>query len=221
MSAACNNTAKHLAALMAAILMTAIGSSVLAASKDKAAASTPAMQPVEPTPPAIPEAAQQQFAEAMRQVQAGQTEQASLMLQELAVRYPTSSTPLVNLGLLEQKANRHESAVQYFKRALERNHDLAIAQAGLGLSYRQLGRMQEAEQAYQAAIQTDASYAPAHLNLGILYDVYLNKPAQALQEYEAYQGLLKEPDAKVAGWIKDVKARAGSAAKVGSTGVQP
>jgi tetratricopeptide (TPR) repeat protein len=171
---------------------------------------------------AIPAAAHSAFDEAMRALQAGQTDQASLSLQELAVKYPALSSPLINLGLMEQKQNRHEAAVVYFTRALERDAKSAFTNTHLGISYRQLGKLKEAEAAYRAAININASYALAHLNLGILYDLYLQQPTQAVQEYETYQGLLATPDAKVATWLKEVKGRLGNVAtKTDKVGVQP
>jgi tetratricopeptide (TPR) repeat protein len=125
----------------------------------------------------------------------------------LADTYPAFTGPLVNLGLIELKANRYESAAAFFQRALERDPNSAAANNYLGVCNRYLGKFKEAESAYKLALTADDGYAAAHLNLGVLYDLYLQKPELALPQYERYQTLLPAPDAKVAGWIKEISGR--------------
>lgn len=224
MSASCNKFApiqlvfSSLVSLLC--VLSASTSQAAAKAKTPEVAAPVVLQPA----PVIPAEAQSLFDEALRALQAGQSEQASLALQEISTKYPTYASPLINLGLLEQKANRHESAIAYFKRALERDARSVQARVGMGLSYRHLGKFKDAEAAYHAAIAADASYAPAHLNLGILHDLYLQQAAPALQEYETYQSLLATPDTKVAMWIKDLRGRLGSALikdNTSNTGGQP
>ncbi len=155
----------------------------------------------------IPPEAQQSFDEAVNLLKSGQSGSAAERLQQLAASYPDFAGPVINLGLLELKANRYESAASQFKQALQRDSNSAAASNYLGVSYRNLGKFAEAESAYQRAIAADDNYAPAHLNLGVLYDLYLQKPAQALLEFERYQALQATPDVKVAGWIKELSAR--------------
>lgn len=176
----------------------------------------------EPNVVAIPAEAQGLFDEALQALQAGQTEQANLSFKELVARYPTFSSPLINLGIMEQKANRHEAAIGYFKRALQLDATSVLANTNLGMSYRQLGQFKAAEAAYLAAIAADPAYARVHLNLGVLYDMYLQQPQQAIQEYETYQSLQSSPDAKVDKWLKDVKGRLNlMAAKTEAMEVRP
>jgi hypothetical protein len=59
------------------------------------------------------------------------------------------------------------------------------------------------------AIASDPDYALAHHNLGVLLDLYLHRPAEALQHYERYQELIAEPDATVGRWIIDLQRRVG------------
>lgn len=155
----------------------------------------------------IPVEAQQQFDKALATLKSGQTTAATQQLQQLADRYPTFAGPLVNLGLVELKAARYEPAANLFKQALERDIKSAPAHHYLGVSYRNLGRFKEAEAAYKDAIAVDDGYAVAHLNLGVLYDLYLQRPELALPEYQRYQELQGTPDAKVAGWIKELTGR--------------
>lgn len=167
----------------------------------------PAAAIEQPPAPTIPAVAQQKFDAAMKLVSAGKQDEAALQLEQLANDYPSLAAPLINAGLLYLKANQFDAAVRAFQRALERDANSALANNYLGVSYRNLGKFKEAEAAYLAAIAVDDSYAAAHLNLGVLYDLYLQKPEQALSEYERYQQLLSTPDTKVASWIKELKSR--------------
>jgi tetratricopeptide (TPR) repeat protein len=158
-------------------------------------------------PNPVPPEAQQQFDKAIALLKAGQVAQATQQLHKLADAYPTFTGPLINLGLIELKANRYEPASAYFKQALQRDSKSAAANNYLGVCYRYLGKFKEAEAAYQQALAADDSYAIAHLNLGVLYDLYLQKPELALPQYERYQALLTTPDTKVAGYIKEITGR--------------
>jgi tetratricopeptide (TPR) repeat protein len=75
---------------------------------------------------------------------------------------------------------------------------------------REQGKFQDAERAYRKALATDPNHALAHYNLGVLLDVYLRKPAEALEQYEQYQSSLAAPDETVGRWIVDLRRRSGN-----------
>lgn len=209
---------KTTAMLPMALLLTACAlssGSERAAPGDAAAAAGAVADVSAPALMAIPAEAQQQFDQALLLIKDGQTAAATRQLQQLAAAYPAFAGPLVNLGLLELKAGRHAAAADLFEQALKRDAGSAAAHNFLGVSYRYLGRFKEAEAAYQAAIAADEQYPAAHLNLGVLYDLYLQQPELALRQYERYQSLLNAPDAKVAGWIKEVGSRLNADKKAG------
>ena len=79
---------------------------------------------------------------------------------------------------------------------------------------RERGEFAAAEQAYQRALQSDPNNPIAHLNLGILLDVYLRRPADALEHYNQYQASRVEPDEIVSRWIIDLERRAAAAERV-------
>lgn len=112
-----------------------------------------------------------------------------------------------NQALADIKAGKLETAQTTLIALVADEPGLTNAQNNLGVVYRQLGKFKQAESAYQAALNADPDNAKAHLNLGILYDVYLQQPAQALAQYERYQALSKEKDKEVALWIADLKRR--------------
>jgi tetratricopeptide (TPR) repeat protein len=116
---------------------------------------------------------------------------------------------LLNLAILQAKDGRLADAEKTLTTAIERN-DSAAAFNQLGIVYRRLGRFKEADEAYQRAIQIDPNYALAHLNLGVLCDLYLQQPQRALEAYERYLALAATPDAKVAGWVTELKTRLGN-----------
>ena len=115
------------------------------------------------------------------------------------------------------KANQFEPAERAFKHAVERDANSAIANNYLGVAQRNLGKFKDAEASYHAALTADDTYAAAHLNLGVLYDMYLQQPEQALEQFERYQQLVATPDTKVGGWIKELRARTGAGKKPATT----
>jgi Flp pilus assembly protein TadD len=170
---------------------------------------------VEKTSPAAAEAsappeAARQFEDAVAMLSGGNSAGAESAFRTLATTYPTYAAPLVNLAILQAKSGKLEEAEKTLKDATARNGNSAPAFNQLGIVYRRLGRFQEADDAYQRALALDANYASAWLNLGVLCDLYLQQPQRALEAYEHYLSLAPQPDAKVSGWVTELKARLGS-----------
>ena len=159
---------------------------------------------------AAPPEAARQFEAAVAMLSSGNTAGAESEFRALAAAYPTFAAPLVNLAILQVKAGKLDAAEQTLKDATARNADSAPAFNQLGIVYRRLGRFKEADDAYQRALALDADYASAWLNLGVLCDLYLQQPQRALEAYERYLSLAAAPDAKVSGWVTELKARLGS-----------
>lgn len=164
-----------------------------------------------PTEEPLPPEAVQQFEQAVVHMSAGDTAQAEAALGTLAQAYPSYAGPLLNLGILYAKTGRLADAEKAIREAIGRNANNAIAFNQLGIVYRRLGRFKDADEAYQRAVQIDPNYALAHLNLGVLCDLYLQQPERALQAYERYLAVASPPDAKVNGWVNELKKRLGSA----------
>lgn len=170
-----------------------------------------------PAEPAIPQAAVQQFEDAVALMGSGNTAAAEQAFRSLSTAYPTYSGALLNLGILQAKAGKLEDAEKSLRGAVERNAANAAAFNQLGIVYRRLGRFKEADEAYQSAVQADPNYAIAYLNLGVLCDLYLQQPQRALEAYERYLQLAAEPDAKVTGWVTELKARLGAEPRTART----
>lgn len=158
----------------------------------------------------IPPQAQQQFDNALATMNSGNLGSAEQSFRSLASAYPAYAGPLLNLGILQAKAGRLDDAQKTLNEAIARNGDNAAAFNQLGIVYRRLGRFKDADEAYQHALQVDPDYALAWLNLGVLCDLYLQQPQRALEAYEHYLALAPSPDARVNGWVTELKTRLGS-----------
>ena len=163
-----------------------------------------------PVQAALPPEAVQQFDRAVTMMSSGDLAAAEQAFRQLATAYPSYSGPLLNLGILQAKAGKLDEAEKTIRDAIARKGDNAAAFNQLGIVYRKLGRFKEADEAYTRAVQVDPNYALAYLNLGVLCDLYLQDPQRALEAYERYLSLASAPDAKVSGWVTELKKRIGS-----------
>ena len=75
--------------------------------------------------------------------------------------------------------------------------------------YRESGDHARAEQAYRRALAAQPQYAPAQLNLGILYDLYLQRPHDAVAAYRSYREA-GGGDLIVEAWIREIEGRHGT-----------
>lgn len=180
------------------------GQSAKPGSPEEAAALAAAAEPV------LPPEAVQQFDRAVTLMSSGDLAQAEQGFRSLATAYPSYSGPLLNLGILHAKAGKLDEAEKVIREAIARNGNNAAAFNQLGIVYRKLGRFKEADEAYTRAVQIDPNYALAYLNLGVLCDLYLQEPQRALEAYERYLQLAATPDAKVTGWVTELKKRIGA-----------
>ncbi len=155
----------------------------------------------------IPAEALQQFDSAVAAMSSGNLAAAEQSFRALSNAYPMYPGALLNLGILQARAGRLEDAEKTLRAAIDRNANSAVAFNQLGIVHRRLGHFRQADEAYQRALQIDPNYALAHLNLGVLCDLYLQQPQRALQSYERYLALAATPDAKVAGWVTELKTR--------------
>jgi Tfp pilus assembly protein PilF len=170
-----------------------------------------------PTPDvdAVPEAATAGYGRAIAAMRAENWLQAELELEQVTKEFPVYPGPFVNLALVYLKDKRLDDARVALDRALAISPGHAAANTQLGILLREQGKFHEAEQAYRKALATDPNHALAHYNLGVLLDVYLRKPAEALEQYEFYQSSLAAPDETVGRWIVDLRRRSGNGTDAG------
>ena len=173
------------------------------------AATAPGVAAADATP--IPPRAAQQYSQALQMMKSNRLTDAELELKQLSVAYPQFAGPQVNLGLLYLQASRLPEAEAAFKAALQSSPGNAIADDELGIVERKLCKFADAEASYLRAIAAEPNYAPAHLNLGVLYDMYLQEPQKALEQFERYIEIAGE-NKQVAGWLIELRKRVGAPA---------
>lgn len=176
----------------------------------------------EATAETVPEQATAAYGRALAALRAEDWLAAELELEQLTRAFPAYPGPHVNLALVYLHDGRRDDARAALERALAIEPGHAAANNQLGIVLREQGKFAEAEDAYRRALETDPNHALAHFNLGVLLDVYLRRPAEALEHYEAYQSSLTSPDETVSRWIIDLRRRAGNAdaARVAQEGNQ-
>jgi len=180
-----------------------------AAAAPGSAATANAAPAADSTP--IPPRAAQQYSQALQMMKSNRLTDAELELKQLTVAYPQFAGPQLNLGLLYLHASRLPEAEAAFKAALQTSPANAIADDELGIVERKLGKFADAEASYLRAIAAEPNYAPAHLNLGVLYDLYLEEPQKALEQFERYIEIAGE-NKQVAGWVIELRKRVGAPA---------
>ncbi len=144
----------------------------------------------------------------MALLKAGKDDEAELEFQQVATAYPAYPGALVNLGILYRKHGDLAKADQSLHAAVQRDPNDATGWCELGVTLRLEGKFHEAVDAYNQAVSVSPDFAPAYRNLAIVLDLYLGDTAAALTAMEHYQQL-DANDKAVAGWIADLKQRAG------------
>lgn len=166
-----------------------------------------------PTPPESEGQAAEQavletsFSEAVQAMEQGDLTEAQARFEQLVSEYPEKAGPMANLGIIAFQSGETETAKQWFERALAVNPEHVQALNHLGVIARNAGEFGEAERYYRAVLAADPEYAPAILNLAFLLDIYLGKPADAVELYERYQSAASEPHPRLKDWIFDAKNR--------------
>ncbi|MDX1559573.1 MAG: tetratricopeptide repeat protein [Marinobacter sp.] len=165
-----------------------------------------------PTPPEPDVQAEQavieaSFSEAVQAMEQGDLAEARTRFEQLVGDYPDKAGPMANLGIIALQEGDTDTATQWFERALAVNAEHVQALNHLGVIARSAGEFDEAGRYYRAALAADPDYAPAILNLAFLLDIYLGKPADAVELYERYQSAASEPHPRLEDWIFDAKNR--------------
>jgi tetratricopeptide (TPR) repeat protein len=158
--------------------------------------------------PQVPPAARADFERAVNYLRAGNTLEAELGFKQVALQYPQFAAPLVNLAILQRKADHLDQAEETLKSAVAHEPGSALAWSELGATQRMRGQFKDAASSYERAVAADAHYAPAWRNLGVLSDLYLGDPERALTAFEQYRQLTGE-DKPVSGWIAELRQRLG------------
>ena len=179
----------------------------------------PGAAPAPPPAPAIAPAVEQQFAEAVRLLEAGDYPTARPILEQLVASEPTLAAPAINLGMLHARESRWTDAEAALNVGLRRDPWSAVALNELASVQRETGRFKDAETTYRQALVSDPEHYRTHRNFAVLLDLYLWRPAEALQHLETYLSKSGTADRQVSGWIAELKRRVGDVAQTAE--VQP
>ncbi|MFZ5876964.1 MAG: tetratricopeptide repeat protein [Nitrospirota bacterium] len=162
----------------------------------------------EPAPAAAPQVdTAALFARALAAQESGNADRAQALWREVIAAAPTQAAPHTNLGALHRRAGRIDDAIREYEAAITLDPRDARAYHNLGVAQRLRGAWAEAERAYLRAIELRPDQVDSHYNLAVLYELFLNRPEDALAHYRAVQSH-GGPDAEaVAPWIRALERR--------------
>lgn len=155
----------------------------------------------------IPKEAVSAFNTALVTMQSEEWPLAQQQFQHMTQLYPELSGPWVNLGIAHWRQQQLDEAERAFQQALLTNPLNNDAYVQFAIMQRERGKFAEAEQLYLKALEVWPHNVDALINLGILYDMYMGRFDEALEQFELAQQLIAEPSQELDGWIIDIKRR--------------
>lgn len=159
-------------------------------------------------PPAAPVADPRLvFARALAAQEAGQRDAAITLWKDLIALAPNRAAPHINLGIVYRLDGRVDDAIAEYEAAIRLDPSDAAAHHNLGLARRAQGAWPLAERAYLRALELRPNQVETHYNLGILYDLFLNRPEEALTQYRTVVTLGGPYADTVALWIPSLERR--------------
>ncbi len=147
------------------------------------------------------------FARALAAQEAGQRDAAIALWKDLVALAPDRAAPHVNLGIVYRLDGRLDDAIAEYEAAIRLDPADAAAHHNLGLARRAQGAWPLAEHAYLRALELRPNQVETHYNLGILYDLFLNRPEDALTQYRTVVTLGGPYADTVARWIPTLERR--------------
>lgn len=130
---------------------------------------------------------------------------AERIFRQLARDNPKLSGPFANLALIQFKQGDLSQARTLVGKAIALN-PLQFQAYHLRAQIKlQQGEIHESREDYEKAIALYPDYLNAHYNLALLYDIYLQEIALAIEHYTIYLALLGKDDERTREWINHLK----------------
>lgn len=146
------------------------------------------------------------FRKAITHLNNNKLEDARSLLIEFIDDHPALAGPWANIGLIYIKENKLDKAIEVLDKALTLNPKLAQAHHLRGYIESKKSNFLQAEKYYKKAIELNPDYSIAHYNLALLYDIYLQDVANAVQHYKMYLKLIKNKDKKTIDWVEQLSS---------------
>lgn len=164
-------------------------------------------------PASVSAGMQSEFRQALELMEAGKYAAAVPVLEGIVGKNDQLPGVQINLAIASMNADGgkeyYEKAEKALLRAIQINSREPVAYNQLGLLYRRTGRFEDARKSYRQAITLDSDYTMPYLNMGILCDIYLQDLMCAIEYFEKYKLLAPAEAEKTAGWLIELKRRAG------------
>lgn len=147
-----------------------------------------------------------EYSQARQLIEAGRLSEAKAILERLSKKIANQPEIQNALGVLYRKGGDLGLALEAYAKAVENKPEFAPAIFNMAIVYREQGDFSKAEQAYQRVLQISPNLGAAHLNLAILYDLYFNRPSDALRHYRKFESL-GGTNEMIPIWISDLERR--------------
>ena len=124
----------------------------------------------------------------------------------MSERQPNIAGSWANLALISIKQDNLAQAEVYAKTALEKNPNMPQALNLSGYLAQKKGAINIAKSYYLQAISHKPDYALAHYNLALVFDVYLQDIAKAIEHYQFYLAYNEQQDENTENWLEGLQA---------------
>jgi Tfp pilus assembly protein PilF len=148
-----------------------------------------------------------QYQEALTNIRSGEIEKATSALAKLNQAHPTDLGTAINLATAYYKNKKLDDASRVLDSAKKINANIAEVLNLSGLIAVEKGEYNLAEKEYLAAIANKKNYANAHYNLALLYDLFYQDFAKAINQYEQYLALTGNSDKDIINWVAELKLK--------------
>lgn len=124
----------------------------------------------------------------------------------MSERQPNIAGSWANLALISIKKTDLTQAEVYAKTALAKNPNMPQALNLSGYLAQKKGEINKAKSYYLKAISHKSDYALAHYNVALLFDIYLQDIAKAIEHYQFYLAYSEQKDENTENWLEGLKA---------------